>query len=46
MDKAVDEAWEIIHSDDAGWKQEKKNDHGDIVMSKKNKKGEGLNYIT
>ena len=39
VDKAFDEAWEIIHSED-GWKEEKKSDEtNDVVFSKKNSKG-------
>jgi hypothetical protein len=38
VDSAWTEAVEIANSSD-GWKQEKKNDHGDVVVSKKNKKG-------
>ena len=37
VDEALEEAWGIINTDD-GWKEEK-NEKGDIVMSKKNKKG-------
>ena len=37
VDEALEEAWTIINTED-GWKEEK-NDKGDIVMSKKNKKG-------
>ena len=36
--EACSEAWEIANSTD-GWKVEKKNDHGDVVVCKKNKKG-------
>ena len=38
MDEAWDEAWDIIIEEE-GWKEEKKGDHGDVVKSKKNKKG-------
>ena len=38
VDEAWDEAWEIIIEEE-GWKEEKKGDHGDVVKSKKNKKG-------
>jgi hypothetical protein len=37
-DAAFNEAWEILN-DEEGWKDEKKNDHGDVVKLKKNKKG-------
>ena len=42
VDEAWDEAWEIVNTED-GWKEEKKNSHGDVVVSKKSKKGEGIN---
>lgn len=38
VDDAWDEAWELIH-DEAEWKEEKKSDAGDVVMSRKSKKG-------
>ena len=38
VDEAWDEAWDIIIEEE-GWKEEKKGDHGDVVKSKKNKKG-------
>jgi hypothetical protein len=38
VDEAWDEAWDILIEED-GWKEEKKGDHGDVVKSKKNKKG-------
>ena len=38
LDEAYEEAWENAHNND-GWKEEKKSDEGDIVYSKKNKKG-------
>ena len=38
LDEAYEEAWENAHNDD-GWKEEKKSDEGDVVYSKKNKKG-------
>ena len=39
VDKAWDEAWDTIHLED-GWKEEKKSDeNGDVVFSRKNKKG-------
>ena len=40
VESAWSEAWEIANSEE-GWKQEKKNDHGDVVLMKKNKKGIG-----
>ena len=39
VDEAWEEAWQIVNSED-GWKEEKKNEHGDVVVSKKSKKGE------
>ena len=42
VDEAWDEAWEIVNTED-GWKEEKKNSHGDVVVSKKSKKGKGIN---
>ncbi len=41
VDEAWDEAWEIIIEEE-GWKEEKKGDHGDVVKSKKNKKGTNI----
>jgi hypothetical protein len=41
VDEAWDEAWEIIIEEE-GWKEEKKGDHGDVVKSKKNKKGKNI----
>ena len=39
VDKAWDEAWEIIHLED-GWKEEKKNEeNGDVVYSRKKANG-------
>ena len=39
VDKAWNDAWDIIHSEE-GWKEEKKNDeNGDIVFSRKNSDG-------
>ena len=38
VDEAWNEAWNIIVEEE-GWKDEKKGDHGDVVKSKKNKKG-------
>jgi len=43
--EAFDEAFEIIYSED-GWKEEKKNDKGDVVVSKKSKKGKRIYRIT
>ena len=37
MEEAFNEAFEIINSTD-GWKEEKKNEHGDVVVSRKDKK--------
>ena len=37
-DEAFNETFDIIYSED-GWKEEKKNPNGDIVMSKKSKEG-------
>ena len=39
VDEAWDEAWEILIEEE-GWKEEKKGDHGEVVKSKKNKRGE------
>jgi len=44
VDDAWNEAWDICHSTD-GWKEEKKADNGDIVMSKKNKRGKKVYRI-
>ena len=38
---AFDEAFEILYSDE-DWKEEKKNDKGDLVVSRKTKTGESL----
>lgn len=38
VDEAWEEAWQIANSTD-GWKEEKTSKAGDIVVSKKNKKG-------
>lgn len=38
LDEAYEDAWENAHNNE-GWKEEKKSDEGDIVYSKKNKKG-------
>ena len=38
VDEALEEAWTIINTED-GWKKEK-DEKGDVVMSRKNKKGE------
>ena len=44
VDKAYDEAWELIHNEE-GWKEEKKSDKtGDVVFSRKNKKGRFYQY--
>ena len=44
VDKAYDEAWELIHNEE-GWKEEKKSDKtGDVVFSRKNKKGRLYQY--
>ena len=37
VDEALEEAWTIINTED-GWKKEK-DEKGDVVMSRKNKKG-------
>ena len=37
--EAFNDAYDTLYSED-GWKEEKKNDEGDIVMSKKSKKGQ------
>ncbi|XP_059089421.1 stAR-related lipid transfer protein 3-like [Tigriopus californicus] len=41
VNEAWDEAWEIVNSED-GWKEEKKSEQGDVVVSKKNKKGKKI----
>jgi len=45
VEEAFNEAFEIIYSED-GWKEEKKNDKGDVVVSKKSKKGKRIYRIT
>ena len=45
VDKAWNDAWDIIHSEE-GWKEEKKNDeNGDIVFSRKNSNGKYIELI-
>ena len=41
--EAFNDAYDTLYSED-GWKEEKKNDEGDIVMSKKSKKGQSSTY--
>jgi len=41
VEDAFDEAYEILYSEE-GWKEEKKNDKGDIICSKKSKKGKRI----
>jgi len=41
VEDAFDEAYEILYSED-GWKEEKKNDKGDIICSKKSKQGKRI----
>jgi len=43
--EAFNDAYDTLYSED-GWKEEKKNDEGDIVMSKKSKKGKKIYRIT
>jgi len=45
VEEAFEEAWQILH-DEEGWKEEKKSDEGDMVYSKKNKKGKKMYKIT
>ncbi len=45
VDDAWDEAWDIINSTD-GWKEVKKNDLGDVVVTKKNKRGNKIMIVT
>ncbi len=40
-DSAWDEAWSVANSQE-GWKEVKRNELGDIVKMKKNKKGETI----
>ena len=44
VDKAWDEAWEIINLDD-GWKEEKRNEAGEVVMSRKKRNGKKIYRI-
>jgi len=41
VEEAFDEAYEILYSED-GWKEEKKNDKGDVICSKKSKQGKRI----
>jgi len=41
VEDAFDEAYEILYSED-GWKEEKKNDKGDVICSKKSKQGKRI----
>lgn len=43
-DEAFDETYEIINNEE-GWKDEKKNEHGDICQSKKSRKGKKIYRI-
>jgi len=45
VEEAFNEAFEVLCSED-GWKEEKKNDEGDVVVSKKSKKGKKIYRIT
>ena len=38
VESAYNEAFDILYSED-GWKEEKKNDEGDVVVSRKSAKG-------
>ena len=39
VESAFDEAYEILFLEDGQWKDEKKNDKGDVVVSRKSKRG-------
>jgi len=45
VNEAFDEAFEILYKED-GWKEEKKNSEGDVVVSRKSKKGRKICRIT
>jgi len=45
VESAYNEAFEILYSED-GWKEEKKNDEGDVVVSRKSAKGKKIYRIT
>ena len=45
VESAYNEAFDILYSED-GWKEEKKNDDGDVVVSKKSAKGNNVVNIT
>ena len=42
--EAFNDAYDILYSED-GWKEEKKNDEGDVVVSKKSKKGKSYKLV-
>ena len=46
VESAYNEAFDILFSEDDGWKEEKKNDDGDVVVSKKSAKGNNVVNIT
>jgi len=46
VDEAFDECYEILFNDDDEWKEEKKNDNGDVVVSRKSKKGKKIYRVT
>ena len=39
VESAFDEAYEILFLEDGQWKDEKKNEKGDVVVSRKSKRG-------
>merc|ERR1711992_292757 len=46
VEEAFDEAYEILYLEDSEWKEEKKNDNGDVVASRKSKKGKKIYRVT
>ena len=42
--EAFNDAYDILYSED-GWKEDKKNDEGDVVVSKKSKKGKSYKLV-
>ena len=44
VESAYNEAFDILYSED-GWKEEKKNDEGDVVVSRKSAKGNNMGNI-
>merc|ERR1712156_893226 len=45
LPRSFDEAFEILYSDE-DWKEEKKNDKGDLVVSRKTKTGKKIYRVT